>query len=342
MDIGIDLGTANSMISVADKGVVLYEPSVVAFNKKTEEIIAIGAQAYKMIGKAPEHIAVIKPLNDGVVCDYDMTETMLSEFVHRVTGKQMIMPRIVLCVPSMVTDVESKAVVEAAKRAGAQKVFLIEEPIAALLGAGVDISLPRGRMIVDIGGGTTDIAVVSMNGAVAKNSIKVAGNKLDSDIIKYVQSHYRVIIGEKTAENAKLCLASVYEPDGSRSMDVKGINLVNGLPAKIRLTDYDIYTALIDHIKELIDGIKDVLELTPPELAGDICEDGILLTGGGALINGLDKLIEKNIGVKTIVADDPLRCVANGAVKAFNMLDVLLDGFRRISMYRYADNEELE
>ncbi len=259
MDIGIDLGTANSMISVADKGVVLYEPSVVAFNKKTEEIIAIGAQAYKMIGKAPEHIAVIKPLNDGVVCDYDMTETMLSEFVHRVTGKQMIMPRIVLCVPSMVTDVESKAVVEAAKRAGAQKVFLIEEPIAALLGAGVDISLPRGRMIVDIGGGTTDIAVVSMNGAVAKNSIKVAGNKLDSDIIKYVQSHYRVIIGEKTAENAKLCLASVYEPDGSRSMDVKGINLVNGLPAKIRLTDYDIYTALNDHIKELIDGIKDVL-----------------------------------------------------------------------------------
>ncbi|MGN0642228.1 MAG: rod shape-determining protein [Huintestinicola sp.] len=337
MDIGIDLGTANIMISMGSRGVVLYEPSVVAFNKKTNDIAAVGAEAYRMIGKAPDYIAVIRPLCDGVISDYDMTESMLVEFIRRVTGRQMLMPRIVMCVPSLVTDVESRAVVEAARRAGAQKVFLIEEPVAALLGAGVDISRANGHMVVDIGGGTTDIAVISMNGIVAKNSVKLAGNKLDGAIIKYVQSRYRVLIGEKTAENAKISLTNVFDPDGSLEMDVKGRHLVTGLPAKIKLTDLDIYKAVIDLVTELIDTVKGVLEKTPPELSGDIHTNGIILTGGGALIGGLDKLISEETHIPVKIADDPLRCVAKGTSIAFNMLDSLLDGFERISLYKYSE-----
>ncbi len=337
MDIGIDLGTANIMITTRNKGVVFYEPTVVAFNKKTEEIIAVGAEAYKMLGKAPDYIAVIRPLSDGVISDYDMTESLIRECIHKVTGRQMLMPRIVMCVPSLVTDVESRAVIEAARQAGAQKVFLIEEPVAALMGAGFDISEARGRMVVDIGGGTTDIAVLSMNGIVAKNSIKIAGNKIDAAIIKYVQNRYRVLIGEKTAENAKISLANVFDPDGSREMTVKGRNLVTGLPAKVLLNDYDIYKAIIDIAEEIVDAVKGVLELTPPELAGDIHTSGILLTGGGALIGGLDKLIEKETRIRTYAAEDPLRCVARGTGLAFDRLDTLLDGFERISLYGYSE-----
>ncbi|MBQ5333879.1 MAG: rod shape-determining protein [Oscillospiraceae bacterium] len=335
MDIGIDLGTANIMISMENKGVVFYEPAVVAFNKKIGEIIAVGMEAYRMIGKAPEHIAVIRPLCDGVISDYDMTESLVCECIRRVTGRQMLMPRIVMCVPSLITDVESRAVIEAARQAGAQKVFLIEEPVAALMGAGVDISKARGHMVVDIGGGTTDIAVMSMNGIVAKNSVKLAGNKIDAAIIRYVQNRYRILIGEKTAENAKITLAQVFEPDGSREMAVKGRNLVTGLPAQVKLTDYDIYKAIIDIANEMVDAVKGVLEVTPPELAGDIHTNGIILTGGGALIGGIDKLIERETNIRTYVADDPLRCVARGTSLAFRHLDTLLDGFERISLYGY-------
>lgn len=335
MDIGIDLGTANIMISTENKGVVFYEPAVVAFNKKTNEIAAVGADAYKMIGKAPEHIAVIRPLCDGVISDYDMTESLVRECIRRVAGRQMLMPRIVMCVPSLITDVESRAVIEAARQAGAQKVFLIEEPVAALLGAGVDISGAKGNLVADIGGGTTDIAVLSMNGIVAKNSVKLAGNKIDAAIIRYVQNKYRILIGERTAENAKISLADVYAPDGSREMTVKGRNLVTGLPAKLRLTDYDIYKAIIDIANELVENIKSVLEVTPPELAGDIYSNGIILTGGGALIGGLDKLIERELKIRTYAADDPIRCVARGTSLAFGHLDTLLDGFERISLYGY-------
>lgn len=335
MDIGIDLGTANIMISTENKGVVFYEPAVVAFNKKTNEIAAVGAAAYKMIGKAPDHIAVIRPLCDGVISDYDMTESLVRECIRRVAGRQMLMPRIVMCVPSLITDVESRAVIEAARQAGAQKVFLIEEPVAALLGAGVDISKARGNLVADIGGGTTDIAVLSMNGIVAKNSVKLAGNKIDAAIIKYVQNKYRILIGERTAENAKISLADVFAPDGSREMTVKGRNLVTGLPAKLRLTDYDIYKAIIDIANELVENIRSVLEVTPPELAGDIYSNGIILTGGGALIGGLDKLIERELKIRTYAADDPIRCVARGTSLAFGHLDNLLDGFERISLYGY-------
>ncbi|MBQ7782509.1 MAG: rod shape-determining protein [Oscillospiraceae bacterium] len=337
MDIGIDLGTANIMISMGSKGVVFYEPTVVAFNKKTEDIIAVGMEAYKMIGKAPDYIAVIRPLSDGVISDYDMTESLIKECIKRVTGRQMLMPRIVMCVPSLVTDVESRAVIEAARQAGAQKVFLIEEPVAALLGAGVDIAEARGRMVVDIGGGTTDIAVLSMNGIVEKNSVKLAGNKIDAAIIKYVQNKYRILIGEKTAENAKITLADVFSPDGSREMVVKGRNLVTGLPAKLTLSDYDIYKAIIDIAEELVDVIKGVLEKTPPELAGDIHSNGIMLTGGGALIRGLDKLIQRETNIRTYAADDPIRCVARGTSLAFDRIDTLLDGFEKILLYGYSE-----
>ncbi len=336
MDIGIDLGTANIMITMENRGVVFYEPAVVAFNKKTEEIIAVGTAAYRMIGKSPDHIAVIRPLCDGVISDYDMTESLIKECIHRVAGRQLLMPRIVMCVPSLITDVESRAVIEAAKQAGAQKVYLIEEPVAALLGSGADISEAKGRMVVDIGGGTTDIAVMSMNGIVVKNSVKSGGNKIDAAIIRYVQSKYRILIGERTAENAKITLSNVFDPEGYRKMQVKGRNLVTGLPAAVELSDIDIYKAIADIADELVDTVKGVLEQTPPELAGDIHTNGIILTGGGALIGGIDKLIERETKIKTVIADDPLRCVARGTGLAFERIDTLRDGFESISMYGFS------
>ena len=334
MDIGIDLGTANVMITMGNKGIVLNEPSIVAFNKKNNEVIAVGNEAYRMIGKTPEHISVIRPLSDGVISDHKMTEYMVTAFIEKVTGKQLLMPSIVMCVPSSITDVESRAVVEAAKIAGAKKVYLIEEPIAALLGSGVDISTPNGNMVVDIGGGTTDIAIISMNGIVAKNSIKVAGNKFDKAIVKYISNRYRVLIGEKTAENAKLTVTNVYDPDGSRVMFIKGRHLVRGLPEQIQITDYDIYEAIIDLINEIIFAAKSVFENTPPELVGDIWRNGVYLTGGGALLVGLDKLMAKELGVPCHIANDPISCVANGARLSFKYLDKLLDGFENVSLYR--------
>lgn len=333
MDIGIDLGTANVMIAVGNKGVVLNEPSVVAFNKKLDEVIAVGDEAHRMIGRVPDYISVVRPLSDGVISDHKMTEKMIESFIEKVTGKQLFMPNIIMCIPSSITDVESRAVVEAAKIAGARQVYLIEEPVAAIMGAGVDISEADGNMVVDIGGGTTDIAVISMNGVVAKSSVKIAGNKLDKSIVKYVSSRYRILIGEKTAENAKMAAANVYSPDGSRKIIVKGRHLVRGLPEKIEITDYDIYEAIIDSVREMIAAVKDVMEKTPPELAGDIYRNGVYLTGGGAMLYGLDRLMSSELGVKCSVADDPLSCVARGTVCAFKNLDKLLDGFQHVSMF---------
>ncbi len=333
MDIGIDLGTANVIIVMGNKGIVLDEPSVVAFNKKINDVIAVGSDAYKMIGRTPDHITVVRPLSDGVISDHKMTERMITAFIEKVTGKQLFMPNIIMCIPSSITDVESRAVVEAAKTAGARQVYLIEEPVAAIMGAGVDISAPDGNMVVDIGGGTTDIAVISLNGVVAKLSLKMAGEKFDRAIVKYTSSRYRVLIGEKTAENAKIAAANVYTPDGSRKLIVKGRHLVRGLPERIELNDYDIYESLIDGVREIIDGVKSVLENTPPELAGDIYKNGIYLTGGGALLFGLDKLMSSELGVECHIADDPLSCVARGTRLAFKNIDKLLDGFEHVSMY---------
>ncbi len=332
MDIGIDLGTANVMISMGNKGVVLNEPSVVAFNKKLNEVIAVGDEAYRMVGRTPEHITVVRPLSDGVISDHKMTKLMIMAFIEKVTGKQLFMPNIVMCVPSSITDVESRAVIEAAKNAGARQVYLIDEPVAAIMGAGVDISRADGNMVVDIGGGTTDIAVVSMNGVVTKSSVKMAGNKLDKAIVRYVSNRYRILIGEKMAENAKIAAANIYSPDGSRKIIVKGRHLVRGLPEQTELSDYDIYEAIIDNINEMINAVKNVLEKTPPELVGDIYQNGIYLTGGGALLFGLDKLMSSQIGVPCHIADDPLSCVAKGTRYAFKKLDKLLDGFEQVSM----------
>lgn len=334
MDIGIDLGTANVMISVGNKGIVLNEPSVVAFNKRLDEVIAVGDEAYKMIGRTPDYISVVRPLSDGVISDHKMTEKMIEAFIEKVTGKQLFMPNIVMCIPSSITDVESRAVVDAAKIAGARQVYLIEEPVAAIMGAGVDISKPEGNMVVDIGGGTTDIAVISMNGVVTKKSLKIAGSKLDKAIAKYVSSRYRILIGEKTAENAKMAAANVYSPDGGRKAVVKGRHLVRGLPEQIELTDYDIYEAIIDQLDEIINGVKDVFEKTPPELVGDIYRNGVYLTGGGALLYGLDRLMSSQVGVKCNIADDPISCVAKGTRYAFQKLDKLLDGFEQVSMFK--------
>ncbi len=332
MDIGIDLGTANVMISMGNKGVVLNEPSVVAFNKRLNEVIAVGDEAYRMVGRTPEHITVVRPLSDGVISDHKMTKMMIMAFIEKVTGKQLFMPNIVMCVPSSITDVESRAVVEAAKSAGARQVYLIDEPVAAIMGAGVDISRADGNMVVDIGGGTTDIAVVSLNGVVTKSSVKMAGNKLDKAIVRYVSNRYRILIGEKMAENAKIAAANIYSPDGSRRFVVKGRHLVRGLPEQIELSDYDIYEAIIDNVNEMINAVKIVFEKTPPELVGDIYQNGIYLTGGGALLYGLDKLMSSQIGVPCHIADDPLSCVAKGTRYAFRNLDRLLDGFEQVSM----------
>ncbi|MBR4224658.1 MAG: rod shape-determining protein [Oscillospiraceae bacterium] len=335
MDIGIDLGTANIMITIENRGVVFYEPSVVAFNKRTNEIMAVGTEAYRMIGRTPDHIAVIRPLSDGVISDYDMADTLIKECIKRVASRQILMPRMIICVPSLTTDVESRAVIDAAREAGAKQVYLIEEPVAALLGAGVDISEAHGHMVVDIGGGTTDLAVLSMNGIVCKNSLKIGGNKLDQAIIRYVSNRYRLLIGERTAENAKITLAEVCSPDGSRKMAVKGIDQISGLPSKVEMDDHDIYKAVIDHINELIYAVRSLLEETPPELAGDIGRDGIILTGGGALIGGLDRLMEKELKIKVRAAEDPIRCVARGTGLAFKHISKLESGFERISMYGY-------
>lgn len=333
MDIGIDLGTANVLISVEKSGIVLNEPSVVAFNKKTEEIIAIGSEADRMTGKTPDHIAVIRPLCDGVISDYNMNECMITEFIHRVMGRQMIMPRIIMCIPSSITDVESRAVVDAARAAGARKIFLIEEPLAALLGAGRDISRPGGHMVIDVGGGTTDIAVVSMNGIVAKDSIKSGGNKMDAAIMKYTAQNCHVLIGEKTAENAKKIISNVFDPNGEAKTEVRGRNIISGLPARLELTDIDIYEAVHDITEEIAAAAKDVLERTPPELVGDIHTRGIMMSGGGAYLGGLDRLIAQETGIKTYAADDPLTIVAKGASAAFSCANDLLDGFVDVTLY---------
>lgn len=334
MDIGIDLGTANALISMGRRGVVLNEPSVVAFNKKTNEVIAVGGEAYKMLGRTPDYITVVKPLSAGVISDYKMTEMMITAFIEKVTGKQLLMPNIIMCVPSSVTDVESKAVIEAAKIAGARKVYLIEEPIAALLGLDVDISAPNGNMVVDIGGGTADIAVVSLNGIVVKNSIKLAGGKMDRSIARYVENRYRILIGEKTAETVKVAIANIFDPDGTKKMAVKGRHLIRGLPEQLELNDYDIYEAIIDDVNEIVSAIMWTLEKTPPELAADIIQNGIYLTGGGSLLNGLDKYIRLKTGVPCRVGENALECVARGTINAFDHIDKLLDGFEHVSMLK--------
>jgi rod shape-determining protein MreB len=335
VDIGIDLGTANIIITIGGKGIVLNEPSVVAYDKKKRQVIAVGGEAYKMLGRTPEYIIAAYPLRDGVISDNYMTEIMVREFIRKVSGNMLIKPRIAICVPSFVTDVERRALVETAMSAGARKVYLIDEPIAALLGAGIDITKPNGVMVVDIGGGTTDIAVASFNGIVSAASVKVGGNKMDAAIIKHMNSKYKLIIGEKTAEAAKKNLANVFDPDGTAIMAVKGRGILKGLPVSIDINDMDIQEALSGCVDEIIAAIRGVLEKTPPELVGDIHTNGVVLTGGGALLGGLDRLITSFVGAPCITASKPAECVARGVGIAFKHTGELLDGFEKISFYKY-------
>ncbi len=334
LDIGIDLGTANILITIAGKGIVLNEPSVVAYDRKKRAVVAVGTEAYKMIGRTPEYIVAVRPLKDGVISDNDMTQAMIKEFIHIVSGGFMVKPRVVMCVPSSVTDVERRAVVEAAISAGARKVYLIEEPIAALIGSGVDISKPSGTMVVDIGGGTSDVAVVSFNGIVQSRSVKMAGNKFDAAIIRFVSQKYKVLIGEKTAENAKMQIANVYNPSGKK-MEIRGRHLLKGLPQSIEVTDYDIHDALFENVMEIVDSIKATLETTPPELVGDILSSGILLTGGGAMLGGLAELVSDRVGAPCIVADRAIEAVARGVDMAFTLSNELLDGFEQVQLYNF-------
>ena len=311
-DIGIDLGTAYVLVYVKGKGIVLREPSVVAVREKTKEVIAVGEEARRMLGRTPGSITTVRPLRQGVISDYDATEQMLKYFIHKAIGHRLIKPRIGVCVPSGVTEVEKKAVEDATKQAGARYVDTIEEPIAAAIGAGIDISRPCGSMIVDIGGGTTDIAVISLGGAVVKKSLKVAGDEFDDTIIKYMRKKYSLLIGERTAEDIKINVGSVYKREVPAEIEIRGRNLVSGLPKNIVVTSEEIRQALEEPVSSIIDGVRSVLEITPPELASDISDRGIVLTGGGSLIQGLDQLILQQTGINAVIAEDAMSCVAIG------------------------------
>ena len=312
-DLGIDLGTATVLVYVKGKGVVLKEPSVVAINRNNNKVLAVGEEARKMIGRTPGNIIAVRPLRDGVISDYDITEKMLKSFIKKALGKRIVIaPRVVVCIPSEATEVEKRAVIDAAINSGAKKVNLIEEPLAASIGAGLDITQPNGHMIVDIGGGTTDIAIISLGGVVIRESIKVAGDKFDEAIIKYVRMKYKILIGEKTAEDLKVSVGSVFKDSRNISTSIKGRNLITGLPGEVLISTEELREALMEPVSMILESVKSVLEQTPPELAADIIERGILMTGGGALIDGLDKLIEDSTGIKVNVASNSIEAVALG------------------------------
>ena len=321
-DIGIDLGTASVLVYVKGKGVVLKEPSVVAFDRNTNKIKAIGEEARLMLGRTPGNIVAVRPLRQGVISDYTVTEKMLSYFISRTVGKSLFgrKPRISVCVPSGATEVEKKAVEDATYQAGAREVSIIEKPVAAAIGAGIDIAKPCGNMIVDIGGGTADIAVISLGGVVVSNSIKVAGDDFDEAIVRFMRKKHNLLIGERTAEEIKINVGTVYKRPENLTMDVRGRNLVTGLPKTVTVTSEETEEALREPAYQIVDAVHNVLERTPPELAADISDRGIVLTGGGSLIQGLEELIEEKTGINTMTAEDPLTAVAIGTGKYIEYL----------------------
>lgn len=323
-EVGIDLGTANVLVYIKGKGIVLNEPSVVAINKDTDEILAVGEDARQMLGRTPSNIIAVRPLRDGVVSDYDITERMLKYFIKKTCGSgRFFKPRIMICVPSGVTDVEKRAVREAAQQAGGKDVYLMEEPVAAAIGAGIDISKPDGVMVIDIGGGTTDIAVISLGGIVASTSVKMAGDKFDEAIIKYMRKEHKLYIGERTAEELKMTIGTAFPRDEVVIKECRGRDLVTGLPKSVEVTSDEMMSALEEAMVTITEAVHNVLERTPPELAADISNSGIVITGGGALLYGIDKRIEDRTGIKVIIAEDPKSCVAIGTGKALNELDAL-------------------
>lgn len=333
--IGIDLGTATVLVYVKSKGIVLREPSVVAINRDTGEALSVGEEARRMLGRTPGNIVAIRPLKDGVISDYSVTEKMLKYFIRKVCGKFIFAPTIMVCVPSGVTEVEKKAVVDAASQAGARKVYLIEEPIAAAIGAGIDISKACGSMVVDMGGGTTDIAIISLGGAVVSTSIKVAGNKFDEYIIKYIKKRYNVVIGDRTAEDLKINIGCVYPRMQRLEMEVRGRHLATGLPVNLVVNSDDMLEALKEPAAQVVEAVLSVLERTPPELSADISDRGIYMTGGGCLVHGLDKLLQEKTGINVMIAEESVSCVAIGTGKALDDPEMLqkLDAKARTPKY---------
>lgn len=321
-DVGIDLGTASILVYVKGKGVVLKEPSVVAYDRDTDKIVAIGEEARLMLGRTPGNIVAVRPLRQGVISDYTITEKMLKYFIQKAIGRSYFgrRPRISVCVPSQVTEVEKKAVEDATYSAGAREVAIIEEPIAAAIGAGIDISRPCGNMIVDIGGGTTDIAVISLGGTVVSTSIKIAGDDFDDALVRYMRKKHSLLIGERTAEDIKIKIGSAYPRAEVATMEVRGRNLLTGLPKTVTVTSEETEEALRDATAQIVDAVHSVLEKTPPELAADIADRGIVLTGGGSLLQGLEELIESKTGINTMTAEDPMTAVAIGTGKFIEFL----------------------
>ena len=323
-EVGIDLGTANVLVYIKNKGIVLNEPSVVAINNDTDEILAVGEEARQMLGRTPANIVAVRPLKDGVISDYDITERMLKYFIRKTCGSgRFFRPKIMVCVPSGVTEVEKRAVREAATQAGGKDVFLMEEPVAAAIGAGLDISKPDGIMVIDIGGGTTDIAVISLGGIVASMSVKMAGDKFDEAIIKYMRKEHKLYIGERTAEELKINIGTAFPREESVSMECKGRDLVTGLPKTVTVTSEEMMDALEESLNTICDAVHSVLEVTPPELASDISNSGITITGGGALLYGIDKRIQDRTDIKVNIAEDPKSCVAIGTGKSLDILEKL-------------------
>ncbi|MEK7607864.1 MAG: rod shape-determining protein [Patescibacteria group bacterium] len=313
-DIGIDLGTANTLVYVKGQGIVINEPSVVAVNQKTGRVVAVGAQAKDMLGRTPAHITAVKPLVDGVISDFEVAEEMIVYLINRAQkeSKKFFGPRVLVGIPSGVTNVEARAVRDATKNAGAREVHIVEQPMAAAIGIRLPIHEPAGNMIIDIGGGTTDIAVISLGGVVRSKSLKIAGDKMNSDIISYIRNEFKILIGEKTAEDIKIIIGVVKPEPTPHEAPIRGRDLVTGLPREVILTDADIREAISQSIDNLVDSVKEVLEITPPEILADVMQRGIFLVGGGALIRGLDKLIEEAVKIPVHIVDDPLTAVARG------------------------------
>ena len=333
-DIGIDLGTTTVLVYVKGKGIVLNEPSVVAVDRVTGKLIAVGSEAQETLGRTPGNIVAIRPLREGVISDYEMTECMIKEFIRKVQGFRLFKPNVVICVPSIITEVEERAVIDAGTQAGAKRVFLIEEPVAAAIGAGIDITKPNGNLVVDVGGGTTDIAVISLGGVVESTSIKIAGDKFDEAIIKYIRRKHNALIGERTAEQIKKNLGCVYPRSEEEIMEVKGRCLMTGLPRTFTVSSTEVLEALEEVSSAIVEAIHSVLERTPPELTGDISSNGIVMTGGGSLICGFDKLVASKTGIPTRVADEAVSCVAYGTGNCLENLSRMQDGTINLSRQR--------
>ena len=333
-DIGIDLGTASVLVYVKNKGIVLNEPSVVAMDKNTGKLLKVGEEARQMLGRTPGNIVAIRPLREGVISDYDMTERMLKAFLHKVSGFMVFKPRVIICVPSGITEVEERAVVDAGIQSGCRRVYLIEEPVAAAIGAGIDITKPDGHMVVDIGGGTADIAVISLGGVVESASIKVAGDQFNEAVVKYMRRKHNILVGEGTAEKMKIAIGCVYPRDEEAFMDVKGRCLLTGLPKTITVSSAEMMEAFEEPTESILESIHAVLERTPPELVADVSTNGIMMTGGGSLISGFDKLITSRTGISTTVAENAIACVAEGTGRSLDMITDMQEGTINLSRRR--------